>query len=137
MVCAILVLTITQPVCVSCIKDSYFTVDYYSNKEDVKYILIIGGIIFAVYSIFFYFSEYPIEHINLLWSLIIGIAAGSGYYLIKNVSLYSEANKIPFIGFKLTLIIIGLTFILGIPLFYFIYKVFPSTKNSLQKVYIY
>ncbi len=120
-------------VCASCIKERYFTPDYYTNIQEVKHALLIGIIVLIIYSIFFFSTAHQLETINLLWSFIGGIAIGSGYYLIKNVSLYSETNKIPFIGFKLTLVLVALTFVLGIPIVYFIYKTFVLIKTYYFK----
>ena len=65
--------------------------------------------------------HYPLTKYVLI-AFVISLSASNCYYLFQKTTLLSDVNKIPFIGFKLSILIIVLVVASGLPILYLIYK---------------
>jgi hypothetical protein len=65
--------------------------------------------------------------------LFFALSIGGTHYLLKHTEFISEIRKVPFIGFKLSIIVLGLIVVSGLPIIYILYKFILVLKNSYSK----
>jgi len=107
--------------------------DQYKIQKEIGYILALGLGVALLFHIYQYLSITDIYNTNdflgnLLYVFIAAISAVSAYYMYREVSIIDDLRKIPFIGGKLTLMVIILSLVLGIPIMYLLYKIFVLLK---------
>jgi len=120
--------------CSSCFKYSILDNLYFKSLKEIKGITIIAILVLIIAHLIQYFSNNNIyeDYIflkNLGLTLFYTISIAYAFILFEGTDFLDDIRKIPFIGFKLMLGILILTVIAGIPVFYFVYKVFWVSKN--------
>ncbi|WP_108802587.1 hypothetical protein [Aquimarina sp. Aq107] len=126
--------------CTACLKSSFLTGDQYKNQKELIYILSIGlgvGLLYHIYQ--FTTIKHLYNNFNfvndLLYVTIGTLTVISAYYMYSETTIISDIRKIPFIGGKLALLLIIFSLVIGIPLFYLLYKIslFIWQKITNQK----
>lgn len=68
---------------------------------------------------------------DILMSFLYGISICGAYYILTVTTFFEDVKSVPFIGWKLALILLILTVVLCIPVFYFLSKVFTVVKAQM------
>ena len=111
-----------------------------SNYKDKKNILnsIVFAVIVSSLIAFLIFNQaqnttdYPcIKYISI--SFLIALSVSNCYYLFQGTEILSEVKKVPFIGFKLSLLILILVVASGLPILYMLYKSILILKTTYFK----
>lgn len=69
---------------------------------------------------------------DIIMSFLYGISISGAYYILTVTTFFEDVKKIPFIGWKLALILLIITVVLCIPVFYFLAKVYTVLKSQLS-----
>ena len=126
-------LSIDQEYCPSCRQSSYFNGDAYKNLKAIRGMLIVAAIALILMHTYQYNTDVHVyENLdfikNLGITLYFTISIGFAFFLFEDTEILSETRKIPFIGFKLMLVVLIATVIIGIPVLYFLYKIYLLLK---------
>ncbi|SEM26755.1 hypothetical protein SAMN04487910_4590 [Aquimarina amphilecti] len=122
--------------CASCLKSNFLTGNLYKNQKELIYIFSIGlaiGLLYHIYqcvTIAGIYSNFNFSK-DLLYVTLGTLSAISAYYMYSEVTLISEVSKIPFIGGKLALLLIIISLVIGVPLFYLLYKILLFIKQKI------
>ncbi|MBQ4805395.1 hypothetical protein J8L88_21215 [Aquimarina sp. MMG015] len=114
--------------CAACLKNNFITGSQYKNQKELIYILSISlgiGLLYHIYqcvTIADIYSNFNFSK-DLLYVTLGTLSVISAYYMYSEVTLISKVSKIPFIGGKLAFLLIIFSLVIGIPLFYLLYKI--------------
>lgn len=119
--------------CESCAKSLFKSSRQYEHLTEVKQMLIAGIIVFGITSFYTYSAGPPIDTFELFLGFYFGITIMAIYFVLSKTDVFSTITKIPFIGWKLAIILLALTAVTGGPLLYFIYKIFMVGRLAILK----
>ncbi|MEZ4858771.1 MAG: hypothetical protein R2781_08160 [Flavobacteriaceae bacterium] len=96
---------------------------------------IIGILLFFGYQFLFNasFSIAPTDYWYLLLSWVLGISIFGTYYLLRDSEIYKDFQKLPLVGFKLTILYPILVTLSTVPFFYFLYHLLSILWKSVSK----
>lgn len=119
--------------CPSCKRSMYLGGDTYKNIKAIKGMLIVALVVLALAHAYQYSNDVHIyenlEFIkNLGIVLFFTISIGFAFFLYEDTEILNEIREVPFIGLKLMLATLIITVVLGIPVFYFLYKIYLLLK---------
>lgn len=121
-------------ICPKCLKVSYLGSKTYAYKKELISMFGTGLIMLSIFFAFTYFSNINIYEslVDYLLVFLFGLSVTGTHYLLRDTDFMGDIRKVPFIGFKLTLIVLGLIFVTGIPIIYFLYKLFKFIIISVH-----
>ena len=112
----------------------------HSSYEDVRslYSALIGGLVISSVIAAFLIYNYNTGTIFPLTKyLLIGIFAAftitCAFYMLRNSEFLSTVGKVPFIGFKLSIVLLILILVSGLPILYMLYKAFLVLNDNYFK----
>ena len=123
--------------CQDCLKQMRRT---NSSYEDVRalYSVLIGSLIISciISALLIYkyntMTDYPLTK-YLLITVFGAFTVTSGFYMLRNSEFLSSVRKIPFIGFKLSLVLLLLILISGLPILYMLNKAILVLNDNYFK----
>ena len=77
-------------------------------------------------------GTYSIPQVFLI-SFFGALSVISCYYMMRETEIFSSVGKIPFIGFKLSIVLMVLILVTGIPILYMLYKTILLLKSGYFK----
>ena len=122
-----------KTLCPSCRKNSFRTYNYAISLLIVKRATAAGFIALGLYVLFSLPSliagnNLETQALYMLLFFGIGVSVVSVIFLLNDTDYFEAINKIPVIGFKLTLLTLMVLSVTGYPLFYYFKKVFLVIK---------
>lgn len=126
-------------ICADCLNSSFLGSETHATKEQSKHILISGLITLTIFLVINYFDKNGFEidsafYFNSLIAFLFGLSITCTHCMMRDTDFMEEIRKIPFIGFKLALFILLLIFISGIPILYFLYKLFKVKRSKFKEI---
>ncbi len=123
--------------CPACRREFFIGSDKFVDKKTLI-IVFIGGLIGLIITYFFLLPKYPDDTLAHLFPqgfiyFSLGISAAYTPYLYKNSDIFNDLKEMPFLGFKLMLILIVITIISCIPALVYLYKVFLYVFTRKQR----
>ncbi|WP_299762163.1 hypothetical protein [uncultured Dokdonia sp.] len=134
-------LNMDENICPSCRNYSYKQGDFYKNKRLVIGMLIIAGVILALVHAYQYNTNVYVYD-NAAFIGVLGIvlfytiSVGFSYFLFEDTDILSEIRKVPFLGFKLMIATLIVTIIIGLPVFYFLNKVYLLLRVKYSRTQV-
>ena len=124
--------------CSSCVKHSYRSSGSYADKNELIRVLVFAIIIASLVPLYYHFNNLSLNTQDFLESLLLvfyfsGSVAGA-HYMLKDTDFIDEIRKIPFIGFKLSIILLVIIVVCGIPIFFMLYKLIKILNNHFFKI---
>lgn len=112
--------------CTECLSDFKRLGSSHEDKKQILTALILAISTSFLVSISLFYSNYTIQNSPITESVLITFFATlsivSCYYLFQESDIFSSINKIPFIGFKLSMLLLIFLIISGLPILYLFYK---------------
>ena len=123
--------------CSDCLtKQKRFSSSYQEKNEIIKALvstLIISSIIaLLLFNTKYNLPDYPLTK-NLLITFFVTLSIVYSYFMLKETEIIQSVGKIPFIGFKLSIILYILIVMTGLPILYMIYKSLLILKTNYLK----
>ncbi len=124
--------------CPSCKQSSYLSGDTYKNLKAVRGMLIVAAVALILMHAYQYSTnEQVYENLdfitNLGITLYFTISIGFVFFLFEDTEILGDIRKVPFLGFKLMLATLIGTIIIGIPVLYFLYKIYLLLKVKFRR----
>jgi len=96
--------------------------------------MVSGIFTLALFFTYTYVSNIDIYDSSLDYLLVFlfGLSITGTHYLLRDTDFMGDIRKVPFIGFKLSIIVLLLIFVTGIPIIYFLYKLLILIIKSIQ-----
>lgn len=112
-----------KTLCKDCQRSIYRSSDAFTLRMQGLWILAAGLLTLSLFFGYHHSLDTPNYDINdLLLAFVFGANSLGTFYFFNQTSVLNDIKKIPFIGFKLAIIILALIFITGLPLLYFIFN---------------
>lgn len=111
--------------CPSCIKEFYLSSEAHANKKEILWMLGAGILVYSIFiSLQFHENNtnYPDFYSESFLAFFLGTSLCGTYFFIRDHEIMSTIRKVPFIGFKLSIIVLIIIIITGIPIFFQLYK---------------
>ncbi|MEP0266788.1 hypothetical protein [Dokdonia sp.] len=126
-------LSMDEDHCSDCRRSSYLSGDTHKNIKAIRGMLIVAVIVLILTHVYQYKNDVQVyENLdfikNLGITLFYTISIGFAFFLYEDTDILDEIRKVPFIGFKLMLATLIITVVLGLPVFYFLYKIYLLLK---------
>jgi hypothetical protein len=111
-----------ETLCSDCQRSIYRVSDAYAYKKEGLWMLGTGVLTLSLFLAYYHITETQIiySQTDVLLAFLFGSNVIASYYFLSKTTIVKEVNKVPFIGFKLALIVLVLIFITGLPLLYFL-----------------
>ena len=123
--------------CKSCLKTNYRNSSHYEDKQEMIKVFLFSIIITCIVGCYLHFKSQPsvVKDLNetLLLVFFFSLSVASMHYLMKHTSFMNDVRKVPFIGFKLSIALLIIIIILGIPVFYIFFKTLKVLKHTYFK----
>lgn len=123
--------------CPSCLKQSYRSSGTYTNKNELIKVMGFAVIIASIVPFYYHFSNLSLNTKDFIESLLMvfyfSTSVAGAHYILKDTDFIDEIRKIPFIGFKLSIILLAIIVVCGIPIFFMPYKLLKILKNHFFK----
>ncbi|MFK7832803.1 MAG: hypothetical protein AB8B52_05985 [Winogradskyella sp.] len=109
----------------------------YEAKKQIITCLVFAAIITGIAVLIFVqklsnLPDYPLIK-NSIITFFIALSIANAYYLFNKTDILSSVNKVPFIGFKLSLAVLALVTASGLPILYMLYKSVLLLKSDYFK----
>jgi len=120
--------------CTECLRESYIGSKTYAYKKELAWMMVSGIFTLALFFTYTYVSNIDIYDSSLDYLLVFlfGLSITGTHYLLRDTDFMGDIRKVPFIGFKLSIIVLLLIFVTGIPIIYFLYKLLILIIKSIQ-----
>ncbi|MEY8869687.1 hypothetical protein AB9K24_09275 [Meridianimaribacter flavus] len=125
-----------QEYCPSCTNRFYKLSNSYKNKNEVIRILGFAIVISLAVPLYYYINALSVNsseftsHYLLVFYFATSVAAT--HYMLKGTSFMDSIRKVPFIGFKLSIVILALIVVFGISILYIAIKLINTVLRKSQ-----
>lgn len=118
--------------CQSCLKYNYRNSSLYESSQELIRVTIFSAIITSLAGCYLYYDS-QLSTKTLVCIFYFSFSVASTHYLMKGTDFLSSIRKIPFIGFKLSIALLILIIVTGIPVFYILFKSIKVLKYFYSK----
>ena len=123
--------------CASCLKNNFLGAAKNPYKKEFGWMLIGGIIALIIYLVIDYSSTnenyFTINvYLDSLVAFLFGSCIVATRYMLRDKDFLSEALEIPFVGFKVSIVLFVFLFISGFPILYILYKYLHYFIKSIQ-----
>lgn len=110
-----------ETLCGDCQRSIYHVSDAYAYKKEGLWMLSAGVFTISLFLVYYHLIETHALYTQteLLLAFLFGSNVIAAYYFLNKTTIVRDVNKVPFIGFKLALLVLVLIFVSGLPLLYF------------------
>ena len=124
--------------CSSCLKQSHRSSGSYADKNELIRVLGFAIIIASIVPFYYHFNNLSLNTNDFIESLLLVLyfstSVAGAHYMLKDTDFIDEIRKIPFIGFKLSIILLVIIVVCGIPIFFMLYKLIKILNNHFFKI---
>ncbi|WP_157957343.1 hypothetical protein [Winogradskyella tangerina] len=120
--------------CPDCLKQLRRTSTTYEDLRALYSVLIGSLIISSIIGVLLVYHynnnvDFPLTK-YLLITVFGALTVTSGFFMLRNSEFLSTVSKVPFIGFKLSLLLLILILFSGLPILYMLYKAILILKDN-------
>ncbi|WP_353780162.1 hypothetical protein [Winogradskyella sp. 3972H.M.0a.05] len=122
-----------ERLCPSCNKELYRSSSHYENKNRVIRALGFAVIVSLAVPAYYLYYQYSMDNnefaANYFLVFLIGFSLAGMHYMMQDTTFIQDIRSIPFIGFKLGIIVLILLIVSGVPIFFLLYKIAILVKH--------
>ncbi len=123
--------------CQSCLKTNHKNSSLYEDTQEMFRVFLFSIIITTIAGIYLYVKSQSsiVKDLNevLLIVFFFSLSIASTHYLMKHTSFMDDVRKVPFLGFKISIVLLVLIVVSGISVIYILFKTIKVLKHFYLK----
>jgi len=120
--------------CSDCLKQNKKFSSTNEDVQDLKVALIASAVLTTFFTVLIFYKKSNTPDFQLTTNFFIifylSLSAVNFYLLLKNTQIVNTISKMPFIGFKLAIVLVLLILGSGLPILYMLYKITIVARDA-------